>query len=95
MCVCVCAMASSGFEGYSISAGPVMRLVHPLTSPFAASPFKGRPRPGPFPPPPVLGILAGTTVSLVVPIPRLVLLKMQASCMYGTHYKDGSITTIT
>ena len=40
VCVCVCVMASSGLEGYSISVGPVMRLVHPITSPFAASPFK-------------------------------------------------------
>ena len=50
MCVCVCVMVSSGSDGCSISMGPVMRLVHPITSPFAASPFKGRSWPGPFPP---------------------------------------------
>ena len=37
VCVCVCVMVSSGSEGYSISMGPVMRLVHPITSPFAYS----------------------------------------------------------
>ena len=73
VCVCVCVMVSGGDEGYSISVGSVMRLVHPITSPFAASPFKGQSWPGPFfSPPPVLGILAGTTVLLVVPVPRLV-----------------------
>ena len=69
VCVCVCVMVSSGSEGYSISVGPVMRLVHPLTSPFAASPLRvdlGQAR---FLPLPVLGILTGTNVSLVVPVP--------------------------
>ena len=36
MCVCV-SVASSGFEGCSISVGPVIRLVHSITSPFADS----------------------------------------------------------
>ena len=34
VCVCV-SVAFSGFEGYSISVGPVMRLVDPITSFFA------------------------------------------------------------
>ena len=73
LCVCVCVMVSRGSEGYSISVEPVMRLVHPITSLIAATPFKGRSWPGPFSPPPALGTLAGTTVSLVVPVLRLVL----------------------
>ena len=52
VCVCVCVMVSGGDEGYSISVGSVMRLVHPITSPFAASPFKGQSWPGPFFSPP-------------------------------------------
>ena len=35
-CVCV---ASSGFEGYSILEGPVIRLVHSITSPFPGPHF--------------------------------------------------------
>ena len=72
VCVCV-SVASSGFEGYSISVGPVMRLVHPITSPFAcglfAFPFKGQTWPSVFSPRAVLGILAGTNLFASVSIP--------------------------
>ena len=34
VCVCVCVVLQWAW-GYFISVGPVMRLVHPITSPFA------------------------------------------------------------
>ena len=61
VCVCVCLGLYSGRGGYSILVGPVMRLVHPIISPFALSSIwsRGRAR---FPPLSVLGTLAGMTL---------------------------------
>ena len=42
VCVCVCLGLYSGRGGYSILVGPVMRLVHPITSPFAFLPAQLR-----------------------------------------------------
>ena len=36
VCVCVC-LALQRAWGYSISLGPVMRLVHPINSPFGTA----------------------------------------------------------
>ena len=67
VCVCVC-LVLQWVRGYFISVGPVMRLVHPITSPFAFLAFlpshlrADLGQAGPvFSPRAVLGTLAGMT----------------------------------